>query len=71
MVDITLRVVMGRLCYPISVAGTDTDTDTDLGLCTPDDASVGNVSFTDGAPSDATMIMSRFPYLALSIAGSE
>jgi hypothetical protein len=69
VVDITLRVVMGRLCYPISVAGTDTDTD--LGLCTPDDASVGNVSFTDGAPSDATMIMSRFPYLALSIAGSE
>jgi hypothetical protein len=67
VVDIALRVVMGRLCYPIPVAGTDTD----LGLCTPEDASVGNVPFTDGAPSDATMMLSRFPYLALPLAGSE
>lgn len=67
VVDIALRVVMGRLCYPIPVAGTDTD----LGLCAPEDASVGNVPFTDGAPSNASMSMSRFPYLALPIAGSE
>jgi hypothetical protein len=67
VVDIALRVVMGRLCYPIPVAGTDTD----LGLCTPEDASVGTVPFTDGAPSDASMMMSRFPYLAMPIAGSE
>jgi hypothetical protein len=58
---------MGRLCYPIPVAGTDTD----LGLCTPEDASVGNVPFTDGAPSNASMSMNRFPYLALPLAGSE
>ena len=67
VVDIALRVVMGRLCYPIPVAGNDTD----LGLCAPEDASVGNVPFTDGAPSDASMMMSSFPYLAMPIAGSE
>ncbi len=67
VVDIALRVVMGRLCYPIPVAGEDTD----LGLCTPEDASVGNVPFTDGAPVDASMIDSSFPYLKTPLAGSE
>ena len=67
VVDIALRVVMGRLCYPIPVNGTDTD----LGLCTSDDASVGNVPFTDGAPLDASMMDSSFPYLATPIAGSK
>jgi len=66
-VDIALRVVMGALCYPIPVAGTPTD----LGLCTPADAAVGNVPFTDGAPSNARMMMNAFPYLAAPIAGSE
>jgi hypothetical protein len=67
VVDIALRVVMGRLCYPIPVAGVDTD----LGLCAPEDASVGNVPFTDGAPSNASMMMNSFPYLATPLAGSE
>ncbi|MCP4946708.1 MAG: DUF4331 domain-containing protein [Aestuariibacter sp.] len=67
VVDIALRVVMGRLCYPIPVNGTDTD----LGLCTPDDANVGTVPFTDGAPLDATMMDSTFPYLATPLPGSE
>jgi hypothetical protein len=67
VVDIALRVVMGRLCHPIPVGGVDTD----LGLCAPEDASVGTVPFTDGAPSSASMSMNRFPYLALPIAGSE
>ncbi len=31
VVDLALRVVMGRLCYPIPVNGTQTD----LGLCKP------------------------------------
>lgn len=48
-VDITLRVAMGRLCYPIPIAGKQTD----LGLCTPADAPSGQVPFTDGAPSNA------------------
>ncbi len=66
VVDIALRVVMGALCYPIPVAGEATD----LGLCAPEDASVGNVPFTDGAPSDASMMMTTFPYLATPISGS-
>lgn len=67
VVDIALRVVMGALCYPIPVNGEATD----LGLCTPEDAVVGNVPFTDGAPIDASMIDTSFPYLAAPIAGSE
>ena len=67
VVDIALRVVMGRLCYPIPVNGVETD----LGLCTSADASVGNVPFTDGAPVDATMMMDHFPYLATPLAGSK
>jgi len=67
VVDIALRVVMGRLCYPIPVAGVETD----LGLCAPEDASVGNVPFTDGAPVNASMMMNSFPYLATPKSGSE
>ena len=67
VVDIALRVVMGRLCYPIPVAGVETD----LGLCAPEDASVGNVPFTDGAPVNASMMMNTFPYLATPLSGSE
>ncbi|MBD3586298.1 DUF4331 domain-containing protein [Salinimonas sp. HHU 13199] len=66
VVDIALRVVMGRLCYPIPVNGEDTD----LGLCAPEDAAVGNVPFTDGAPVDASMFGSSFPYLTTPISGS-
>ena len=67
VVDITLRVVMGRLCHPIPVNGEDTD----LGLCSPEDANTGTVPFTDGAPIDATMMDSSFPYLATPLAGSK
>lgn len=66
VVDIALRVVMGRLCYPIPVGGVDTD----LGLCKPEDANVGNVPFTDGAPLNASMMKNMFPYLADPISGS-
>jgi hypothetical protein len=67
VVDIALRVVMGRLCHPIPVGGVDTD----LGLCAPEDANVGTVPFTDGAPLNAQMMMTSFPYLAMPIAGSK
>ncbi len=67
VVDIALRVVMGRLCYPIPVGGVDTD----LGLCKPADANVGNVPFTDGAPINASMIGTSFPYLADPLPGSK
>jgi len=67
VVDIALRVVMGALCHPIPVNGEPTN----LGLCLPEDAVVGNVPFTDGAPLDATMMDASFPYLATPISGSE
>lgn len=67
VVDIALRVVMGALCHPIPVNGEATN----LGLCQPEDASVGNVPFTDGAPSNAAMMMGHFPYLANPLPGSE
>ncbi|HWV15585.1 MAG TPA: DUF4331 domain-containing protein [Cellvibrio sp.] len=66
VVDIALRVVMGRLCYPIPVNSVNTD----LGLCKPADANVGNVAFTDGAPTSASMMKTSFPYLADPIPGS-
>lgn len=59
VVDIALRVVMGRLCHPIPVNGNPTD----LGLCKPADAPVGTAPFTDGAPLSAADFDSRFPYL--------
>ena len=67
VVDIALRVVMGALCHDIPVNGEPTN----LGFCMPEDASVGNVPFTDGAPSDASMTGTSFPYLAMPLPGSE
>ncbi len=64
--DIALRVVMGRLCYPVPINGKATD----LGLCKPADAPVGNVPFTDGAPISAAELPNAFPYLNTPIPGS-
>ena len=64
--DIVLRVAMGRLCYPVPIKGVQTD----LGLCTPSNAPVGNVAFTDGAPISARDLMATFPYLNPPIPGS-
>jgi len=66
VVDIELRVAMGRLCYPIPVAGVQTD----LGLCKPTDANVGTVAFTDGAPISALDFDQVFPYLQNPLPGS-
>jgi hypothetical protein len=65
VVDLALRVVMGRLCYPIPVNGTQTD----LGLCKPADAPVGNAPFTDGAPVSAADFDTAFPYLRTPLSG--
>lgn len=67
VVDIALRVVMGRLCHPIPVAGVQTNLD----LCAPADANVGTVPFTDGAPLNASMMSASFPYLANPLPGSK
>jgi hypothetical protein len=65
-VDITLRVAMGALCYPVPINGTPTN----LGFCTPANAPVGNVQFTDGAPVHATDLLNVFPYLNQPLPGS-
>lgn len=66
VVDIALRVVMGALCHDIPVNGEPTN----LGFCSPADAPVGNVPFTDGAPIDASYVNDSFPYLATPLPGS-
>jgi hypothetical protein len=66
VVDLALRVVMGRLCYPIPVNGVQTD----LGLCKPADAPVGNAPFTDGAPISSADFDTAFPYLRTPLAGA-
>jgi len=58
VIDITLRVAMGALCY----AG--------LGVCDPSDAVVGNVPFTDGAPVNASYFDATWPYIQTPWAGS-
>ncbi len=64
--DIVLRVAMGRLCHTVPINGTQTD----LGLCTPANAPVGTVAFTDGAPISARDLQGVFPYLNTPIPGS-
>ncbi len=57
VVDIALRVVMGRLC--ILKIG-----------CVPADAPSGSIDFTDGAYVDSTFFDNAFPYVKPPIAGS-
>jgi hypothetical protein len=57
VVDIALRVVMGKLCT------------LNIG-CTPADAPAGALRFTDGAYLDDSFFTAAFPYLLTPIAGS-
>ncbi len=57
VVDVTLRVAMGKLCT------------LNIG-CVPTDAPAGAIRFTDGAFLDATSFDSSFPYLKTPIPGS-
>ena len=67
-VDIALRVVMGALCYDLPIGANGAGVN--LGICSPDDAVVGNVPFTDGAPLAATELNNSFPYLLTPYPGS-
>lgn len=67
-VDLALRVVMGALCYPVPIG--QEGAPVDLGLCTSEDAAVGNVPFTDGAPLSARDLDEQFPYLLTPYPGS-
>lgn len=78
-VDVALRVVMGALCHPVPlgaelmVDGAVEDTPSDminLGLCAEEDAPVGNLPFTDGAPFSAAELQNEFPYLNTPIPGA-
>ncbi len=66
VVDIVLRVAMGRLCYPVPVGGNPVD----LGLCTPAQAPSGQTPYTDGAPLNASYTINEFPYLNPALRGS-
>lgn len=66
VVDIELRVAMGRLCHPVPINGVPTS----LGFCTPAQAPVGTVAFTDGAPISAVELQNVFPYLNNPLPGS-
>lgn len=66
VVDIVLRVAMGRLCHPVPISGTQTA----LGLCNPSDAPTGTVAYTDGAPSNAAGRPNGFPYLNSPLRGA-
>lgn len=57
VVDIALRVVMGKLCT------------LNLG-CAPGDAPAGGLHFTDGAYLDDSFFGNAFPYLKTPLAGS-
>ncbi|MBC7413526.1 MAG: DUF4331 domain-containing protein [Herminiimonas sp.] len=64
VVDIELRVAMGRLCT-LGVAMNAT-----TALCKASDAPAGSLDFTDGAYLDSTFTDNAFPYLRNPIAGS-
>ena len=71
VVDIALRVVMGRLCYDLP-GGIG-----NLGLCEPKNAPDGNLPYTDGAPifapdprRGALEFQNQFPYLNTPLPGS-
>jgi len=66
VVDITLRVAMGRLCHPFPINTVPTQ----LGLCTPAQAPTGLAAYTDGAPTNADRFLNRFPYLTPALRGS-
>jgi hypothetical protein len=57
VVDIALRVVMGRLCT-LSIG------------CVPADAPAGGLDFTDGAYLDSSFFDNSFPYLKTPVAGA-
>ena len=67
-VDIALRVVMGALCHDLPLG--DGGSGVNLGFCAPDDAAIGNVALTDGAPLSAADLDNRFPYLLAPYPGS-
>ena len=63
VVDIFLRVGMGRICHP--------PFDTLLGICSPAQAPVGMFGITDRAPLNSSYVGPAFPYLLAPRPGSQ
>ena len=72
VVDLALRVVMGRLCHdvPLGLELGKAQDNINLGYCMPGDAPAGTVPFTDGAPLNAMVMQDAFPYLNTPLRGS-
>ncbi len=79
VIDIILRVAMGALCHPVplgfelGVDGAVENTESDLinlGFCAPEDAPIGALALTDGAPISASELQDAFPYLNSPVPGS-
>jgi len=71
VVDIALRVAMGALCHPVAIDLNGDGVSADnLGLCSPEDAPIGNVALTDGAPLSSNNFEQSFPYLLVPYPGS-
>lgn len=62
VVDVTLRVAMGKLC---TVDGLNTDLE-----CSAADAPAGAAPLTDGVAQNNMLLLSGFPYLGTPLAGS-
>jgi hypothetical protein len=62
VVDIFLRVGMGRLCHP--------PYDGAFHICAPADAPIGALNLTDRSPLNAGMLTNAFPYLNTPTPGS-
>ncbi|TXH68663.1 MAG: DUF4331 domain-containing protein [Thiothrix sp.] len=58
VVDAEIRVAMGLLCH------------LGLNLCTPEEATSGNLPYTDGVLQSAEQFTASFPYLTTPLAGS-
>jgi len=68
VVDIELRVALGALCYDLPLGANGAGVN--LGICKPEDAAIGFVQLTDGAPVTDGDFDAAFPYLRTPIPGS-
>ncbi len=69
IVDLSLRVAMGRLCHPVTNAAVGLN-NANLGLCSPGQAAAGLVAFTDNVPTSAADFDTSFPYLKTPLPGA-
>jgi hypothetical protein len=69
VVDLSLRVAMGRLCHPFTNTAVGIN-NINIGLCTAGQAPAGLVPFTDNVPTTAADFDTSFPYLRTPLPGA-